>query len=409
MPGLDGSDADRAAAIAALRDRIIDQGIRGTPFDQVLEGMSEALVAQGIPLMRLFTGFRALHPTHGAFSHSWQNDIGRQSEAFANNITDQWRASPLYHMLAQNLDSFRACPGDAAHRARFPILQDFHDQGGTDYVARRIAFTAPEGMAGYDPDDPPEGMIVSAVAHGPGGFSDRDLADLEHLLPALSLTLKTSADRQMTRDLLAAYLGADAGARVLSGEITRGSSQKIGAVILMFDLAGFTQLSERLPGQAIIDMLNAAFAPTVERIEAHGGNVLKFMGDGLLAVFAQDNEQRAGARALACVQEIRAEIDALNSERDAAGLPVTGCTMALHAGNVLYGNIGGANRLDFTVIGPAVNTAARLLDMCARVDRTIVVSDALARPHLADVPALVSLGQYRLRGVDSRHELFTLD
>nr|WP_275411555.1 adenylate/guanylate cyclase domain-containing protein [Shimia biformata] len=195
----------------------------------------------------------------------------------------------------------------------------------------------------------------------------------------------------------------------MRGEILRGTTERIGAVIMMFDLSGFTRLSETLEGDALIDMLNDYYGMVVDLIEARGGNVLKFIGDGLLAVFADNTELEAGRDALDTVLAIRDGMAETNTRRAAEQLPVTGCTMALHAGDVAYGNIGGRNRLDFTVIGPAVNTTSRLCGMCAHVDQPIVISARVARPHLQARSELVSLGTYRLRGVAERHELFTLD
>ena len=253
------------------------------------------------------------------------------------------------------------------------------------------------------------GLLASWTTDQPGGFSDSNIVDLRALLPVLGLALKSNANYRMARDLLGTYLGADAGKRVLSGDILRGTTEQISAVVLMFDLSGFTRLSETLEGDALIGMLNDYYAMVVDRIEERGGNVLKFIGDGLLAVFTGSDETEAGARALDSVEALRAGMDEVKSRRTDEGLPVTDCTMALHAGDVAYGNIGGRNRLDFTVIGPAVNTTARLSGMCAHVDQPIVISARVARPHLKNRPALVSLGQYRLRGVAERVELFTLD
>lgn len=410
MPKPDSPDTeDRTAKIASLRDWVLWQGIHGAPFDQLLETVSERLVKLGVPLMRVHTTFRALHPTYGAIGHRWENTIGKQSEEFGTDAIVEWHSSPLYHMLVEDLDAFRARLDDDAMRARFPIFRDLHARGGTDYYARRIAFVGRDGSWDYDPDNPPEGMMMSLTCNATAGFSDRDIDDIETLLPALAIALKTAASRRMATDLLSTYLGPDAGRRVLSGEIDRGSSQQISAVILLFDLSGFTRLSETLEGTAIIDLLNDYYSMVVDEIDRRGGNVLKFLGDGLLAVFSQKNETAAGRAALDTVRAIRGAMAEINAKRQTAGQPVTGCTMALHAGDVLYGNIGGQNRLDFTVIGPAVNTTARLSSMCAHVDQPVVISARVARPQLASQPDLVSLGQYRMRGVSDRIELFTLD
>nr|WP_237218096.1 adenylate/guanylate cyclase domain-containing protein [Ruegeria lacuscaerulensis] len=213
----------------------------------------------------------------------------------------------------------------------------------------------------------------------------------------------------MAEDITAAYLGKDASRRVLSGDITRGSSETISAVIWYFDLQGFTKLSEALPGDSIIELLNDYFAEAVDVVERNGGNVLKFMGDGMLAIFDINQVPDARRVAIHAAAELRDAFEELNQRRQVDGLPTTGFTLSLHAGNVLYGNIGGRSRLDFTVVGPAVNTTSRILGMCSALDQNIVVSDKVAGDLVGSIPSLVSLGQYRLRGVAERQELFTID
>ena len=162
-------------------------------------------------------------------------------------------------------------------------------------------------------------------------------------------------------------------------------------------------------GEALIDMLNDYFGGVVGIVHAHHGHVLKFMGDGLLAVFTERDEGRNRLDAIDAVAEIRDEMTAISARRTNAGRPVTGFSAALHGGEVLYGNIGGPDRLDFTVIGPAVNAAARIQGMCSGLDQQILISSVVAQPALDQRPALVSVGVYRLRGVTDRVELFTLD
>lgn len=222
----------------------------------------------------------------------------------------------------------------------------------------------------------------------------------------MGLALKSAANRRLAHDLLAAYLGRDAGGRVLSGEIQRGSLQRIDAVICYFDLTGFTSLAERIPGPDLIAMLNAYFAVVVAAIHDRGGHVLKFMGDGLLAMF--DQGAPAARAALDAAAALTAQIGALNSERSADGLPVAGFTLALHAGEIFYGNIGAETRLDFTVIGPAVNLTARLSDMHRALGRTVILSEPVYRAARGGPHDLVSLGRYMLRGVSRPLELFTL-
>lgn len=179
-------------------------------------------------------------------------------------------------------------------------------------------------------------------------------------------------------------------------------------MIWNFDLEGFTGLAERLPGSDIIAMLNDYLAVAVEVVQGCGGNILKFMGDGLMAMFDVGEIDEDARAALAAVTVLQERIAVLNAERAAAGLPVANFTLALHSGEILYGNIGAESRLDFTVIGPAVNQAARIAGMHRSLDRRILISDDVARAAQPCEQELISVGRYMLRGVPEPKELFTI-
>ena len=250
--------------------------------------------------------------------------------------------------------------------------------------------------------------MVSWTSDRPGGFAEEELQLIRSVMPYLGLALKSSSNRQMASDLLRVYLGRDAGQRVLKGEIQRGSSREIDAVICYFDLKGFTSLAEQIPGPALIEMLNDYFAHVVATIQSHGGNILKFMGDGVLSMFDLGSIDMDAAAALNAASELQQKLKVLNAERDAAGLPTAGFTLALHAGEILYGNIGAENRLDFTVIGPTVNLTSRISGMHRSVGQSIIVSEHVQRAAHPSPHDLVSLGRYMLRGISTPIELFTI-
>ncbi|WP_254446410.1 adenylate/guanylate cyclase domain-containing protein [Ruegeria sp. HKCCD8929] len=354
---------------------------------------------------------RAHHPEIGTVAFRWHRDGENERVDFRRrtDAPEEYLQSPIYYLLNNNTEEIRQKLFVPDPALNFPIFDELRDRGATDYFAAKRMFLRQDNAAAVDPMNAEEGVIISLATDAPGGFSDAHLDGLRQLLPPLCLTLKCGANRLMAEDITAAYLGRDASKRVLSGDITRGSSQTIPAVIWYFDLQGFTKLSETLPGTAIIEMLNDCFAEAVDVVERHGGNVLKFMGDGMLAIFDMDQIPDARRVAIEAALELRDAFVSLNERRATDGLATTGFTLALHAGDVLYGNIGGKTRLDFTVIGPAVNTTSRILGMCSAVDQAIVISAKVAAPLLESVPDLVSLGQYRLRGVRERQELFTLD
>ncbi|MEM8577974.1 MAG: adenylate/guanylate cyclase domain-containing protein [Pseudomonadota bacterium] len=385
-----------------IADWLIREGLAGTPYAQLITALCERLVSAGVPLVRANFSMRAYHPEFGAFAYRWKRASGISHELYDRNsqVDYGWEQSPLRALVEGPEDTFRRRFGPTAP-FEFPVFEELAAQGASDYFATQTRFDGADTGQSI-------GLLISWTGAAPDGFTDAQIDVLRQITPALGLALKANANHDMAHDLMATYLGADAGARVLSGAIGRGTVEGTEAVILYFDLAGFTAMSEAL-GPGIIEMLNAYFGAIVPCIEARGGNVLKFMGDGILAIFAKDAVPGTEAAAIACVRDLQAAMAEVSAARAAAGQPVTTATMALHAGEVFYGNIGAAQRLDFTVIGPAVNAAARMLAMTGPVGYPVIVSAPVARPAMAGRDDLVSLGAYRLRGVAERQELFTLD
>jgi adenylate cyclase len=255
------------------------------------------------------------------------------------------------------------------------------------------------------------GVATSWTTARQGGFGERDLAILAHLAPRLALALQARLGHDTAINLLNTYVGPEAGRRILDGEIRRGSLQVIRAVIFYGDLRGFTAVADRYEREVLVEMLNAHFDCLVPVIAAHRGQVLKFLGDGLLATFPLDDHAAAPAcdRALDAAAEALRCVRELNAERAAAGKPVMDLDLALHLGDVFYGNVGSADRLDFTVIGPAVNEASRIEALCSQHDRNLLISETFARAATRSTERLVSIGRYALRGVRGAQTIYTLD
>src|SRR5258706_6483161 len=271
----------------------------------------------------------------------------------------------------------------------------------TEYVAIINRF-APEGVIG-DMD-----CVYSSwtTAH-PEGFGDAHVTTLTRVVPTLALAFKAAALVRMTGTLMQTYLGRDAGQRVLSGRIVRGIAERIDAVVWFSDLRGFTRITDTAPEQ-VIPLLNDSSDAIVSAIHEHGGGVLKLIGDGTLAIFTADNRANACGAALSAAIAARAGIVELNRQRVADGKPITDMYLGLHVGEVFYGNVGSRERLDFTVVGPAVNEASRIAAMCRSVDQPVLMSSAFA--DVDDMRRrLVSVGRYALRVVARPQELFTLD
>jgi adenylate cyclase len=312
-------------------------------------------------------------------------------------------------MLQKGNSELRVRLLDENELSRFPVLEELRARGATDYFASALFFGQATSSPGTDPDDPPEGMISSWTSDALKGFSDSDIGAIRELLPVLGLALKSASSYRTAYDLLAVYLGRDAGERVLSGDIQRGSLDTIRAVIWYFDLQGFTKLAETTPGDQMIVMLNDYFGAVVGAVEAYGGDVLKFMGDGLLAIFKFADDDSAGcSRAIAAADELLGTMATINERRVAEDLVLTNFSLALHLGDLMYGNIGAEDRLDFTVIGPAVNMAARIQAMCRPLEQDLIMSSAVAGQAVRERKRIVSIGRYVLRGIPEPQELFTL-
>lgn len=389
---------------------LVDKGLEGAGQEELLEGFCTSLVDMGIPLMRFHAAQSALHPVYGGTGYSWYNGSGGESERFENTDTpsEVWQQSPLYALLHEDLDEIRVKLVEQNEPSRFPLLNDLREIGATDYYATGLSY---EGAGSVSPKGSKkigDGVLMSWTSDAPTGFEDNDLSRINSVLPHLGLALKSAKNQNLTKDLMRVYLGRDAGRRVLSGEIRRGSLQQIDAVIWNFDLEGFTTLSEDLPGNEIIDMLNDYLAVAVGVVHDRGGNILKFMGDGLMAMFDVGEIDEDARAALGAVPLLQARMDDLNTKRQAEGLPVANFTLALHSGEILYGNIGSKTRLDFTVIGPAVNQAARIAGMHRSLGQRILISDDVARAAPPCAQELVSVGRYMLRGVHEPKELFTV-
>ena len=402
---------DDTASEAALAGWLVARGLEGVPLQPLLSAFCDRLFAAGVPVVRMNVTMRTHHPEFGTIAFRWNRGGDTEFEEFqrVSEIPQQFIQSPIYYLLDKGLPELRQRLFEAEPRHWFPLFDLLKSRGATDYIVFRKSFVSSDDTQPIDPRNAPQGMIISFAGDAAEGFSEPDLQLLRALLPTLAVVLKAGANRQMAEDISATYLGKDAGRRVVSGDILRGSSETISAVIWYFDLKSFTRLSESLPGPAVLELLNDYFALVVEIVEELGGNVLKFMGDGLLAIFSLGDVPEAHAAAVEAAFRLSQRIPELNATRAAQNLATTGFSLAMHAGDVLYGNIGGRTRLDFTVIGPAVNTTARMLGMCNMVDQNIIISSNVARvvmPHRDDI---VSLGQYRLRGVTDRQELFTLD
>ncbi len=408
-----------AATPAATADgRIVElhlwavrEGLRRAPAATVFAEFCRRLAAAGVPLWRAFVGMRTLHPQWAGYTYTWWRDRDavdpsprEHGEAYDQDLRD----SPYTYLrdtaAGQGLPLRlrRRLAGSGARRD-FAVLEQLAIAGGTDYFAELI----PVGMA--TEAFPDSGLGFSFATDHPDGFSDDDVHLVEAVLPAVSLAIVSDAEHTMAAGLLAAYLGSDAGQRVHAGVVERGSVESIRAVLWYADVRGFTPIADTTPGPVLVEMLDDIFETLAAPLRAHRGEVLKFMGDGMLACFAFVDATRAETcgHALNAATEAMHGLDRLNAERARMGKPVAFVDLALHLGEVLYGNVGAVDRLDFTVIGPAVNEVERIEKLCEPLGRRALVSAEFAAAT-GDKARLEPLGAHLLRGVREPKEIFAL-
>ena len=402
---------------AELSAWLTQAGLAGTSETEIVSGFCDRCVAAGLPLARTVLFIDTLHPVHEGRLFRWGFDstqaplveYGRTSpDGLAASGFDpkdvqaaaRWRNSPFYRML-QTGNSLLRRRLNTATKDEFAWLSDLYAEGLTDYVAIISRFAA-AGIIGEM-----DGVYSSWATKAEVGFRDDQIAALERLVPYLALAIKSVSLARIAGTLMQTYLGRDAGQRVLSGRILRGVADKIEAVVWFSDLRGFTRITDTAPEHAI-PLLNDYSDVIISEIHEHGGDVLKLIGDGTLAIFTAQDRTHACTAALSAAIAVREGIVALNKRRQADGKPITDMYLGLHVGEVFYGNVGSRERLDFTVIGPAVNEVSRIAAMCRSVDQPVLMSSAFA-----DVDAikrrLVSVGRYALRGVSHPQQLFTFD
>ena len=368
----------------------------------IIDGLAQRLRRAGVALARLGIHTGTVHPQLLGYGCIWSHAAGHCREYEVRHAAvdeDSYRRSPL-RMVNEDGALVRRDPRLPEAQAEFTLMADLSADGITDYVAR------------------PLGMItgvrssVTYASDSPHRFSDADLVLIERALPTLLLNLDARIMLNVAGNVLDAYVGPRAGARVLRGEILRGQGERIDAVIWISDLRDYTGLSDRLRDTDMIRLLNAYFDALASAILDQGGEVLKFMGDGLLAIFpiGAVAPKTAAESALAAANTALAALARLNGDEgrrlaiDGEWSPLS-TGIALHRGEVFFGNIGAPGRVDFTVIGAAVNLAARVEPLTKTLDRPLLLTEAVAM--LTSRP-LVSLGTFPLRGVSAPNAIYAL-
>jgi uncharacterized protein (DUF427 family)/class 3 adenylate cyclase len=385
--------ADRHPDENPLVDWIVRDAWRLRSVEPLVLGLGRKLDEAGMSILRMNLIVRTLHPQVMGTVHIWErgrNAVDRIELSHARSREEMFLASPFVHIFEGRGGVRRPLEGPEA-KLDYPILADLREQGATDYAAMPIHFSDGQVHA------------LTLATDRPGGFETAQLGNLHEVLPLVGRLVEAHAMRNTARTLLGTYLGRNTGGRVLDGLIRRGDGEVIPAVVWWADLRGSTALAERLPRERYLELLNHFFECTAGPAIEKDGEVLKFIGDAVLAIFPLQDDPRAADHALAAAREALARIERFNAAQG-EGDPRLAVALALHLGEVNYGNIGIEGRLDFTVTGPAVNTVARLERLSKSLDRPIVTSGDFARLVGDEV---VCLGSHELRGLSTPIEVHT--
>lgn len=381
------------------RRKILDWLInetRGERFiDNILVQMCQQLQEEGVPVVRASLHFRTLHPQWLGARVLWSVGLTEAKiDLFGYGMenTPQFRNSPIDDIfgganeIRRNLETMRE---DDGHH---PFYDELRDEGLTEYIAWPMEHTLGKRH------------IVTFSCDRPGGFGEEHIAFLKDLLPALTLVTEIRLKNILARTFLETYVGPHASEQILAGATTRGSGVTVGAAIMICDLRDFTTISDQWPRDDVIELLNGYFDAMSEPIEKHGGEILKFMGDGMLAVFPLTNPM-ACKNLLMAIKEAQTAMDALNERNARDGREVLRYGIGVHVGDVMYGNIGSRKRLDFTVIGPAVNVASRLESLTKEIKRPVLFSRAFVEMASCET-GMESLGPFPLRGLGEPVDVF---
>ncbi|WP_442583175.1 adenylate/guanylate cyclase domain-containing protein [Mesorhizobium sp. ASY16-5R] len=397
-------------SVDSILDWLAQTGLAGADEASLVRGFSQRCIAAGCLLSGGLVIIDTLHPLYEGRALIWEEDPGanfrdNEFQPIRNDDAnwESWQRNPFFHMLRDG-ETYMRCRLVDGETLGYPQLEELRVAGQTDHLA--VVHRLRDAPSVEDAD----GFYARWTTAAPQGFSDPDIDALKRLTTQLALALRLAAQTRLANTLVETYLGRDPGRRVLQGGIVRGRVEKISAVLWFSDLTGYTRLSEEVPWDQMISLLNDYAEAVIGSVHDAGGDVLKLIGDGVLAIFSGPDLKDASMAAMTAGRALGQKLRDLSDRRAAEGLPTANVHLGVHFGDVYYGNIGSPDRLDFTVVGPAVNEVSRIAAMCHSVDRRILCSSEfislLPEEERTD---FVSVGRFALRGVGSAKHLYTLD
>jgi adenylate cyclase len=382
-----------SAYAGTIGDWLLDQAWRESAPDRLVDAFCRCLGAHGVPVSRMTVVIPTLHPQVAANVFVWSAESGVRTVEEPHDVLTQprFQASPFAPIL-RGARGVRRQLEEPGCKLDYPVVRELHAEGATDYVAMPFRFA--DGQLN----------VMSMTSFARGGFSSAHLGAVYEALPLFGRLLEVFAQRRIAVVLLETFLGRRTGARVLDGLVKQGDGEHIKAVVWFSDLRESTALSQSMAREAYLDYLNRYFHCMAGAVLKKDGEVLRFIGDAALAIFpVGDDAREACRRALAAARLAEERVAADNAEH--AARPPIRFGIGLHLGDVTYGNIGVPARLEFTVIGAAANTAARVESMCKTLGHNVIISSAFAAAYGGE---LRSLGSHRLKDVEGEQELFTL-
>jgi adenylate cyclase len=357
--------------------------------------LCQRLRGVGMPIRRGQVAFRVLHPLYDASTVSWSARTGVVVENFSPEDTgnERFLRSPEAHVLAHRLPVLRRRLTGATALMDFDVLEEYRAAGGTDFVVLLLGFD----RAGQS------GIICSWLGDRDDGFSDDELALLLRVVRQLGIAMKSKIERSVAQNIAHAYLGKRAGQAVLSGLIRRGDGEKIAAALWYSDLRHSTELADHLSAEDFLGLLGRYFEMTAAAVLDHGGEVVSLIGDAVLGLFrVEGSTEEACGRALAAAFEARRRLEAAQPKADD---PTLDFGIALHLGQVIYGNVGVPERLQFTVVGSAVNEVVRVQDLTKQLGCPLLATASFAA---AATGAWRPLGDHLLRGFETPMPILTM-
>lgn len=392
-------------AINDLIDDIIDRTLISPVGPDLFYESCDRLNKAGLRIIRTNMSWGTLHPTIEALTIHWSinqkpNDIHRYLHADSGSVG--WLQSPLYYCVKNKVKQVAVSLEELDCGYDFPILKDLKDLGGTDYRMYLISFSAQE--TGFHNKD---ATFISWLCDREGGFSDEEISIIERVQKHMALALKVAIRERITINTLNAYLGENAAAQVLKGSIKLGDGDTIPAVIWYSDLRNSTHLGDTLAGPELLNTLNQYFSCTAGAVIENEGEVLRFVGDAVLAIFPSEKigMDQACKNATKAAHDALKHLKKINAARQINGKDTLDFGLGLHTGTLMFGNIGIPERLDFSVTGPAVNEAARIETMTKELGYPVLASQDFIQHAPAE---WTSLGAHPLRGVGRLIDLFAL-